>query len=494
MPELDTTYLPPGAEIVIACSGGGDSVALLHLLADRAPQRDWRLLVAHFDHGLRPTSAGEARFVRELAAERDLPVISERAAVGEDRRGGESMEGTARRLRYDFLCRVRDTHVPGGLIATGHTRDDQLETVALRLERGAGVRGLRAILPRRADGVVRPLLGVRRNELRTWLEARGARWCEDESNRDTSLDRNRWRRCLEALDEGDYSGLLDAADDLSRRARALQPEIEGLAQWWLTGRSQHGPGTAADRDRTDRPVGPGALLSGEIVLERPETPAHLGKLEQALLDAALERTGTDPRTVSSRVRDAVLHLWRRGGAPGGGYLVQIAPRLWAESTAAGLLLVAGGDPHWERGASWQGRIDPNATGAGAASRGSLILPRGGTLSWHPADPGTCEKLQAGGTISGLDGRRTTILPAPRRGRTYTVRYPRAGDRLHPFGAAGSASLADLFGQARVPRLRRARLPVVESGPTILWLAAVRTAEPARLAGDEPALQIHFDPV
>ncbi len=484
---VDTTYLPPGSGIVVACSGGGDSVALLHLLAAERRARDWELVVAHLDHGLRPAAAAEAAFVRALAGELELPCLVERCRVKQERRPGESIESAARRLRYAFLRAVRDDRLPGGLIATGHTLDDQLETLALRLERGAGLRGLRGILPRRADGVVRPLMGVRRDELRAWLGARSLTWCEDETNRDVTLARNRWRQLLAELVEERYAELLAAAARLGRAAERLQPPLEALARWWLDG----GGRVTQKPTGTGEAAGAVAFLPGEIVLESLSEGADLGMFDQALLEAALEGAGTDPRTVSSRVRQELLRLWRREGASGGGALAQIAPDLWAEATAGGLLLVRGSDPDWASGAGWNAEI---GGGGLPPEGGTLALPRGGRLRWREAEAAVLARLREGERIPGLDGRRRTVLPRPRAGEPLRVRYPHRGDRMHPFGLAGTSGLGDLFNEAGVPRLRRARLPVVERAGQILWLAGVRTAEGARIGSERTALEVNFDPL
>jgi len=177
MPLLDDTWIPEGSRIIVACSGGGDSVALLHLLAAEAAGRKWDLTVAHLDHALRPASSDDARFTTRLAEELGLKCVTERREITAEKKSGENTESAARRVRYDFLGEVRDAEAPGGLIATGHTLDDQLETIALRLERGAGLRGQRGILPRREDDVIRPLLGTRRDHLRQWLTVNSMTFC-----------------------------------------------------------------------------------------------------------------------------------------------------------------------------------------------------------------------------------------------------------------------------------------------------------------------------
>ncbi len=464
MTLLDRTYLPPESHVLVACSGGGDSVALLHLMVADTHRYRWRLEVAHLDHGLREESSLDAAFTRELAADLGLECVVECADVAEQRRPGEGVEAAARRVRYDFLHRVRDKLAPGGLIATGHTADDQLETLAMRLERGSGLRGLRSILPIREDGVVRPLLGARRQELRGWMRARGIGWREDATNLDVSIRRNRWRQLFESLPPGSYEQLLDGAATVSLHARRLLPLHNRMAGWWL------------DRDR-------GPRLPGEILLERLPASCHLGVLDHALLETALEGSGADPRSVNNRLRRELIRLWRSDRTTGetGGGLLQLGERMWAESVPEGLLLASGADPHWECDTGEELQLRLPAPGGSEAV--SMELPLGGIIEASVTPDDTVRRLAGGARAAGVDGRWKAVLDADAAGGQVSVRYPRAGDRIQPLGMEGHKRLADLFNEERIPRLTRGRLPVVEAGGEILWVTGVRQAHRTRVTAD-----------
>ncbi len=180
----------------MAVSGGGDSVALVHLLAELADAGHLVLAgLAHLNHQLRPDAARDEEFCHALAGAVGVPFDAARvdvAAVAATARS--SPEVAARQVRYAFFDEVR-TRRAAAAVAVAHTRDDQAETVLLRLLRGAGTRGLRGALPSRG-GVVRPLLTCGRDELRAYLRARGAAWVEDETNADTAILRNRIRHDL----------------------------------------------------------------------------------------------------------------------------------------------------------------------------------------------------------------------------------------------------------------------------------------------------------
>lgn len=187
--------LAPGDRIAVAVSGGADSVALLLLLHRQAARSGWQLAVAHYDHGWRPGASTDSAFVAALAARLELPFHLGRADVAPLR----DREQAARRQRHGFF----QTLLASGCasrIATGHTRDDQAETVLLRLLRGSGTAGVAGIFPRRPllrdgapDTLVRPLLACSRASLRAWLQQRGEPWREDPTNHDRSFARN-WLR------------------------------------------------------------------------------------------------------------------------------------------------------------------------------------------------------------------------------------------------------------------------------------------------------------
>ena len=180
--------LPAGIRLGVAVSGGADSVFLLHVLAARSGAS---LTVLHVNHGLRGAESDrDAAFVAELATGLGLAFVGHRmgAVAG-------NLEQYCRRERMAFFGKL----IADGVVdrvATGHTASDQAETVLMRLLRGAGTTGLRGVLPVSAEGLVRPLLGVRRDEIREWLFTRGLRWREDASNLSEDFLRNRVRARL----------------------------------------------------------------------------------------------------------------------------------------------------------------------------------------------------------------------------------------------------------------------------------------------------------
>jgi tRNA(Ile)-lysidine synthase len=176
--------------VLVACSGGPDSLALLGVLAELARPRGLSLAVAHLDHGVRgPRGAADARFVARQATRLGLEARVERMdARAWMKERGLSGEDGLRRMRHAFLARAA-RQLECGAIALGHTADDQAETVLLRLARGTGLAGLAAMRPRRGR-VVRPLLAASRTDVRAYLKDRGLRPRIDETNADPGFRRN----------------------------------------------------------------------------------------------------------------------------------------------------------------------------------------------------------------------------------------------------------------------------------------------------------------
>ena len=232
--------IQPRTRIVVAVSGGADSVALLHLLVHVRQEWDVTLHVAHLNHGLRAASAEDAAFVQALAMRWHLSTTIETADVGAVcAREGWSLEEGARQVRYEFLLEVarrQSAHT----IATAHTADDQAETVLMRLLRGTGLMGLGAIPMKRRHGqswIVRPLLESWRREILAYLQEAQMTHREDATNTDTRFVRNRIRHELLPLLERDYNpnvkGALAQLAEQSQWDYAYLQEAAGR-QWKRT--------------------------------------------------------------------------------------------------------------------------------------------------------------------------------------------------------------------------------------------------------------------
>jgi tRNA(Ile)-lysidine synthase len=208
-----------GESVLIACSGGPDSTALVDALARLAPPREWRLTVAHVDHGLRAGSSAEADVVAALAESRGLAFRALSVTVG----AGSSLQDRARRARHAAL-RAEASRTGATVIALGHTADDQAETVLMRALAGASPAGLRA-MAERDPGLVRPLLRVWREATIAYCAALGIVPLDDPSNADPRFLRSRVRHevipALEAVFPGARRRLVVLADRQRRLLESL---------------------------------------------------------------------------------------------------------------------------------------------------------------------------------------------------------------------------------------------------------------------------------
>lgn len=236
--------LPPHglwqAPAVIGVSGGADSTALLLALVALAPDAAAaaKLIVAHAEYDLRPEAAADRDAVATLARRLGLRFVTRQLRVGgAGHPGGEGLEARARRLRYDFFEEVaRETGSRHVIIA--HTADDQAETILQRILRGTGPAGLAGMSAARqlCDGIalIRPLLAIRRRQVREWLLATGQRWCEDATNRDTHYARNFLRQeVIGRCAAGPFPVAVEAIVRLGDQAARVSAALASAAEYLL---------------------------------------------------------------------------------------------------------------------------------------------------------------------------------------------------------------------------------------------------------------------
>lgn len=308
--------------LVLAVSGGPDSVALMWLAARwrRGLARGPQLTVVTVDHGLRPEAAREAREVRQLAAELGLPHRTLRWRGAKPKTG---LPAAAREARYRLLAGAART-AGAGHVLTAHTRDDQAETLLMRLLRGSGLAGLSAMAPlSERDGLVlaRPLLDVPKSQLIATLRRAGIGFAQDPTNRDTAFTRPRLRALLPLLaaEGGDSRNLARLAARLARANAAVEVLADGAERFLRL------------RDRGDAPqagvrsfeAAAFAALPEEVRLRLllravnalgHEGPAELGKVEALLsaldqaIAASLRRRATGRSVLKQTLAGALISL------------------------------------------------------------------------------------------------------------------------------------------------------------------------------------------
>ena len=438
--------IPRGGRVVAAVSGGGDSVALLYLLAELAGRALVALAgVAHVNHGLRGSESDEdERFCRDLASRFRVPCLVESVAVADAARWRRiSVEHAGHEVRHAFFGRAARA-LRADRVALGHTIDDQAETVLLRLIRGAGAAGLSGMRPR-AGLLVRPLLAVGRAELRRYLADRGIAFREDASNADLRVPRNRVRH--ELLPH------LRTYSPKIVEALARQADIAQSDDAWLSRRANQ---AAADLVSTNR---------GVIEMDAAGLTALPAALARRVVREALARVapgcaaiGFDP---IERVRRVAAEGLRRADLPG----------CRVERSAGIVRLVAR-----------TGRGGP-VRRPGFAYR--LEMP--GEVSVPEADVTVrAEVIEPGAGVPGRGaaGDATAVVAVP-AAVPLVVRSWRFGDRYRPLGLEGhSRKLQDLFVDRKVPRADRNRIPLVlDAEGRVIWVVGFGISHDFRV-GDE----------
>jgi tRNA(Ile)-lysidine synthase len=420
--------LPGGTRVAVAVSGGGDSVALLSLLLALAPRGGFTVAgLIHVNHQLRGAdSERDDEFCRALARRLGLRAHVERVQVrGSAAADGRSVEDAARVLRYEALERGRHS-LGADRVAVGHTRDDQAETVLLKLVRGAGLRGLAGIYPRHGS-IVRPLFDVGRQQVRAWLTDNGITHVEDASNEDRANPRNLMRHeVLPAMQGWFGPSVPDALTRTAEIARAEDDFLERLASATV----HRGVTREPRRLCIDVPV----LAAAPLALQR-----------RALLGAL-----------------------RMAGVREPGFAEVEALRSMLNGTVTAVDLPG------------QVRADRNGTAVVLSDRDAGARPAAAFRYALPI-PGRVWVAEAGVTVEADMGHRGPLpmntpdapvaaVIGARTADGLFVRNWRPGDALRPAGLGGTKKLQDLFVDRKVPRSARHRLPLVVDGhDRVVWV-------------------------
>jgi tRNA(Ile)-lysidine synthase len=429
-----------GDRVLVAVSGGPDSVALTWLLVAVAEAAGFTLAgLVHVNHGLRGAeAAADEAFCRALAARLDLPIDVAHVDVGSLARARRrSIEVAARDARYASFAAAA-ARLGATRVATGHTLDDQAETVLLRLLRGAGSRGLAGIRLKRGS-LVRPLLECRRADLIAYLAERHEPFREDASNLDRAIPRNRVRH-----------DLLPVIDALAPGARRALARVAALAA------DDEDYFRAAVTESASAVVLPDGGVCLDAVGERP--PA----LARRIVRWAIESVAPDVGLTASHL-DAVLRLATSGSSSGHLDL----PGVVVEQRAGNL------------------SIRP------AAGPGRAVSTRRVQFEYSLPCPGEVAVLEAGVTVVASAARsdaptlgdRSDVVTVREASfaQPFSVRNRRDGDRFRPLGAPGRRKLQDVLVDRKVPRQERDRVPIViDALGRIIWVAGIAIAEEGRV--------------
>jgi len=427
-----------GGRVLVALSGGADSVGLLHVLVDLEHRGHLTVAgIAHLHHGLRPDATDDETFCRELSRSLNKRFFSEREDVGAlAQQWGTSLEDAGRRARYAFFERA-GAEASAERVATGHTADDQAETFLLQLIRGAGPRGLAAIAPVR-DRVCRPLLEVRRDDVRAWLEARGVPFRTDLTNTDEAFTRNRVRHRLIPLLQQEFSPAI--VDVLAREAAIARDDEEHLQ---------------AEAIEVARSV----VLASE---------------HDVAVDAAALRS-LDPALASrvARIALAVLAPQRYAGFDHVQRFLALARLPEASSVSLP------GQQAWRRGETLVLRRERPA---GFANFFQVPLSIPGEVLLEPQGWAVSADISVEPYSQPSPAALTATVQAAGMALPLAVRSRRRGDSLRPAGMGGRRKkLQDLFVDRKIARELRDSVPLVVDGDDrIVWVVGQAVAEDFRV--------------
>lgn len=435
----------PGQRLVVAVSGGPDSLALLHGLH----QLEFSLLPVHLDHMLRPTSGKEAAWLEDEVAGMGLSLISGKVDVSALAREKKmSIEEAARESRYRFLFEQAGLYQARAIIV-GHTADDQVETLLMHLLRGAGTMGLQGMQIMQTFStwdasipIVRPLLNTWRHEIESYCQEQSLQPIKDESNSDAIYFRNRIRNELIPILEKSYNPAIKKA--LFRLSKIVRGDAQiiqdAVEQSWLEMCLEEG--ATYIRLNLEKlkssPAGMQRNLARKAILSLSEEE-----------DAGFDLIESITEFISAD-RPAELHL------PGELMLIR-----WMGE----LILIQAGGREWLR------RF-PQIRQAIRVDAGQAVALEN---EWRLHAQLLSECGDENLSISKRDPFSAVLNPAHMH-FPLIVRPPRPGDRVKPYGLEGhSQKLSDYFINHKLPRLARERYPVVCSGDEIVWVPGYQIA-------------------
>ena len=413
-----------GKHLLAALSGGADSVALLCMLAQARSEYSIRLTAAHLHHGIRGEAAdGDAQFCRDLCRQIGVELIEARADVPSLARSqGEGLETAARDARYRFLHEAKEK-CGADFIALAHHLDDQAETILMHLMRGTGPQGICA-MRRMNDVLYRPLLDMRKEDLRKYLEERRIPWREDATNAVSDNPRNALRLNVLPEIEKSYPRAPEAIARYARLAGIENDYLERAASRFMAERVQRG--------------GYGYRIDLSTVPD------------EAILRRAMRRICGDRLDALKADALCALSMQERGR-------ISVFKGLDAEKTGSGLYFL-------------QSSTKPNA-------ECTLVVP-GTTLL-----PGVCRVRIEAGAFE-IDKGNPLIQTVDARALEGAVlRTRREGDRISPLGGSGSRLLSDYLTDKKVERPLRDWLPVIACGKRIIWAGGIGIAREAAITAD-----------
>jgi tRNA(Ile)-lysidine synthase len=421
--------LVSGDRVIVAVSGGADSVCLLEVLIELGVTISG---VAHFNHKLRgEASEADEKFVEQLASDRGLPFFR-----GEFQPVPGNFEQAAREARRGFFHALIESK-KADRIAVGHTRDDQAETVLFRITRGSGVPGLAGILPVTREGIIRPLLDISRAQIIEFLNIHGIRWREDQTNSETRFMRNRIRHELLPLLAHNYNPRI--AESLAQMAELAREEEDSWTQETVR--------LAAEML---------AVTPGSVEVRARDLARMPKALARRLVREAIRAAKGDLRNIEFQHVEKILELARGPSGTGKAWL-------------PGVLIT--------RSLDWVRLTTERSAGAPSAQK--IVAP--GRYYWPSANLQIQLEVAERKGKTPCDTLKGQLRWDQRVAGPLELRGWQKGDAYCPQGLNRTRRLKELFQDFRVPSWRRVGWPIIsytDSGGNakILWARSFGPAQ------------------
>lgn len=427
--------LNKGDKVVVACSGGPDSLALLYILSELRSYYQIELAVAHVNHMFRQESKEEALFVRLVARQLGTAYYQTEINVPEYiKQTGLSAEEAARIVRYRFLYQVAEEW-QASKIAVGHHRDDQAETVLLHLLRGSGGKGLGAM--KRVNGLlIRPLLAVSRQEIEAYCRLIHLQPCEDQSNQNLNFLRNRVRLELIPQLEERYNPALRSS--LCRTAEIIGDEHDFILQ-------------CAQKEF----LSIGEERPEKVCLKHDELAKCHISIQREIFRLAIEKKQGHLKGISFLHVENLIEMAMKGSV---GSTLPLPGGLIAQKGYSSIELAFGR----------QCESKPNAALPEFMLNipGSTIVPQLGITIIAELSEDSVEAPVPGQAVFDWSELQGPLV----------IRTRREGDRFNPLGIKGSKKLKEFFIDSKVPRCQRDRIPLICDRHGIIWAAGYRQSE------------------
>lgn len=431
---IDTHHLlSAGDKVIVALSGGPDSVALMIALNILIPKYNFYLAAAHLDHSLRPDSKDDRDFCRQLCQTYKIRFYANKTNINRlAAREKLSLEEAGRQARYAYfnhLC--RQSHFTK--IATGHTLDDTVETVVFNMARGCGLSGLGGI-PVKRDNIIRPLINIEKKEILDWLKSEQIPYRTDPTNLTDQFSRNKIRLgIVPKLAQINPQ----AKQNIARMASLVSEELNLI-------------GGIVKEAYAEAAIKEGKL---KIVLDLGKLIGYDESLRKKVLEKAYRKLSHSSMPLSSHMLSRALALLDgRSGAQ-----MPLAAGINLEKSQGRVSVYRINDPH---------------------GNFKLIIP--GKTRFDDSGNFLETKIIKRREWKGLDNENRSAYLDSSKIKDAQVRFRRSGDRMAPLGMRGHRLLSDILIDARIPEFERNSIPLITTGKKIVWIAGVMISNEFRV--------------